>query len=155
MTCWQWQQKRASLELRVSPKVGTSWVCWVEPGPVPHALLVPGFSSAAGLCRQEACRTSAVSFRWLCRVARCICPVGSSRGGTSCCPVLCSPPETKDSVNSPPPRFAGGAVPCTPEHPPVLFNAGPYRDVPCVWVGAVGKVDAKGGAAAQVRFRPA
>lgn len=74
--------------------------------------------------------------------------------------MICSPLVTKDSelpfsVPSPLPHFAGGAVPCTPEHPPGLFNAGPYGDVPCVWVGAVGRVDAKDGATAQVVFSSA
>lgn len=82
--------------------------------------------------------------------------MGSSQGGTSRHPMLCSPPVMKDAELPysfpPPPHFAGGVVPCAPKHPSGLFNAGPYGDVPCVWVGAVGRVDAKDGAAAQVRF---
>jgi len=83
--------------------VVTSPMCRVEPGLVPHALLVPGLSSAAGLCHGGAQKPSALSLQWLCRVARC--------------------------------------VPC--------------GDVPCIWVEAVSRVDAKDGAAAVVRFSSA
>lgn len=138
------------LELHIALKVGTSPMCWVEPGLVPCASFAGLFPQAGLYCGEDLDR--------LFPMASPSSPVASRRGGTFCHPVLCSPRVVTESESpysfplSSTLRFAGGSVPCAPEHPPGLFNTGPYTWVSCVWVGTVGGVDATHGAAAQVKF---